>query len=246
MKLTFKKFISEGINDKGILKAIFVVGLPGAGKSYTIQRLKGTVSPLIVNTDKAAEFISRKIGVPIKDEETWQLYFHDSSRRITKNLLTNYVDGMLPLFVDGTSNDVSNILHRIGILESLGYDVGVIFVHTSLATAKKRAAAREKITGRHVDDSYIEQIDRENGENRNYLKSKIAFFKDILNDEDELTDKVLMDAFRRVQGFFNSPVQNPVGKRIIEQLKQNPKNKNLSDAYLERDMLERKMEGWYR
>ena len=61
MSTSFKQFIiNESINDKGILKAIFVVGLPGSGKSYTVQRLRGTVSPVVVNTDKVAEFLSKK------------------------------------------------------------------------------------------------------------------------------------------------------------------------------------------
>ena len=53
---TFKQFISESINDKGIFKAVFVIGLPGAGKSYTVSQLRGSVSPKVVNTDIAAEF----------------------------------------------------------------------------------------------------------------------------------------------------------------------------------------------
>ena len=35
--MSFEQFLlNESINDKGILKAIFIVGLPGAGKSYTV------------------------------------------------------------------------------------------------------------------------------------------------------------------------------------------------------------------
>ena len=59
--MNFEEFLlNESINDKGILKAIFVVGLPGAGKSYTISNLKGQISPKIVNTDVALEFLSKR------------------------------------------------------------------------------------------------------------------------------------------------------------------------------------------
>ena len=46
--------ISEGINDKGIFKACFMCGHPGAGKSYTLTKIKsGIIEPRIVNIDKA-------------------------------------------------------------------------------------------------------------------------------------------------------------------------------------------------
>ena len=123
--MTFKQFIDESINDKGILKAVFVVGIPGAGKSYTIKQLTGGVAPKIVNTDKATEFLSKKFEIE-SNSETWKSFFRDKTRPMTTAMLTNYLNGMLPLFVDGTSNDVSNVLGRAGILESLGYDVGLL------------------------------------------------------------------------------------------------------------------------
>jgi dephospho-CoA kinase len=242
---SFKQFLmSESINDKGIFKAMFIVGLPGAGKSYTIQRLKGQVAPVVVNTDKPAEFLSHKLKMKISSD-TWDEYFRSPAQRITKNMLTNYINGMLPMFIDGTSNDVSNILQRIGILESIGYDVGVIFVHASLETSKKRALEREKMTGRKVDPEFIEQIHRENDENRAFLKSKVSSYKEIMNDTDELTDEELLEAFRKVQGFYTSPVNNIVGQRWIKQLRES-NEKYLVPECLSFEELSNKVSGWYR
>ena len=73
--MNFEEFLlNESINDKGILKAIFVVGLPGAGKSYTISNLKGQISPKIVNTDATLEFLSKKTNIPA-NSETWKTVF---------------------------------------------------------------------------------------------------------------------------------------------------------------------------
>ena len=56
--------ITEGINDKGIFKAVFMVGFPGAGKSFVITKIKsGEVEPRIVNTDKTIEFMSKTLGI---------------------------------------------------------------------------------------------------------------------------------------------------------------------------------------
>lgn len=241
--ITFKQFVSESINDSGILKAIFVIGMPGAGKSYTITQLKGTITPKVVNSDKSSEFLSRKWGKEIKTDN-W-LEYKDTTHRMTSTMLLNYVNGMLPLFIDGTSNDVSNILNRIGILESLGYDVGVVFINSSLETAKRRASKRAEEIGRHIDIDFIESVNKENKENASYLKSKVSFFKEIDNDSDYLDNKEMSKAFKAVQGFFNEPVKNPVGKRIISELS-NSKTKYLIPEIISNENLEKKCEAWYR
>ena len=241
--ISFKRYLNESINDKGIFKAIFVIGLPGAGKSYTIKQLKGSVSPKIVNTDIAAEFLASKWKKEIKPD-TWH-EFKDSAHRVTKNSLMQYLNGMLPLFIDGTSNDVSNILHRIGILESLGYDVGVVFVHTSLETAMKRAEERAKTTGRHVDAEFIRAVDSRNIENARYLKSKVNFFRQIENDSDSLDDSQMVAAFKATQQFFDSDLHNPIGKRTLEQMKAK-QQKYLVPDVVPLEVLAKKVEGWYK
>lgn len=241
--ISFKQFISEGINDKGILKAVFVIGIPGAGKSYTVKLLNGPVTPRVINTDKAGEFLSLKLKTPI-NSKTWSEVFKDSATRITRNSIAGYLDGMLPLFVDGTSNDASNLLHRMGILESLGYDVGIVYVSTSLEVAKARAKAREAEIGRAVDDSFIEEVHSRSEENAQYLKSKVHFFKEIKNDG-ALDNEAMMKAFKAVQSFFEAPVENPVGKRALEKLKEE-KQKYLVPSVVSKEILEKKVDGWYK
>lgn len=241
--ITFKEFLSEGINDKGKFKAIFVIGLPGAGKSYTVKHMSGGVSPRIVNTDRAGEFLSKKVGKQL-NSTTWS-EFKDSAHRITKRSLSQYINGMLPLFVDGTSNDVSNILHRIGILESLGYDVGVVFVKASLDTAIARAKERTKKSNRDVDEAFIRKVFALNEQNAEYLKGKVRFFKTVMNDGDSLTDVEMQKAYKAAMSFFDSPVNNPIGNRMIEQLKEK-KQIMLSPGVISMEMLENKVEGWYK
>jgi dephospho-CoA kinase len=241
--ITFKEFISESINDAGLLKAVFVIGLPGAGKSYTIEQLKGTISPKIVNTDKATEFLSIKYQTFISSAN-WN-EFKDTTHRITQEALRGYINGMLPLFIDGTSNNVSNILHRIGILESLGYDIGIVFVHASLETSKRRADARTAASKRVVDEEFIELVHKENKENAAFLKNKVDFFRQIENGSDGLDDAEMLAAFKAVQAFFAAPLKNPVGKRTLETLK-DTKQKYLVPALIPADALTKKIDGWYK
>jgi predicted ABC-type ATPase len=236
--------MQESIEDKGILKALFVIGIPGSGKSYTVKQMKGTISPRVVNTDIATEYAARKHNVPA-NSANWPK-FKDSAHRITKNALQGYINGMLPLFVDGTSNDVSNIQHRMGILKSLGYDVGVVYINTNLETAKARAKSRALDIGREVDVSFIEAVHKQSEENAAYLKSEVEFFRVINNDGDSvLTDKEMQDAFKAAQSFFAAPLQNIVGKRNLEKLKAE-KQKYLAPLIMTDEALAHKIDGWYK
>lgn len=242
--LTFKTFLHESINDKGLFKAIFIVGLPGAGKSYTSKALSGNVAPRIVNTDQASEFIARKIGKKVSSE-TWDELFKDTSHRITSSRLEQYLNGMLPLFVDGTSNDTSNILHRMGILKSLGYDIGLVYVATNIDKAIERAKQRENDIQRSTDEEFIRKVASVIEDNVSYLKGEVSFFAEVRNDG-TLDDAALSVIHRKVQGFFAKPLSNPIGKSHLNKLRENPKNKYLAPTILSQDVLAKKVQGWYK
>ena len=243
--MNFEEFLlNESINDKGILKAIFVVGLPGAGKSYTVSNLKGQISPKIVNTDVALEFLSKKTNIPA-NSETWKAVFRDSTKKMTSTMLYNYINGMLPLFIDGTSNDTSNILSRAGILESLGYDIGMIFIDTDIEIAKQRATERAEKIGRTVDPSFIDKVYKESEANKKYFQSKFSFFKVYENNGQGLDNDLMQKLFKQVQGFYTEDVQNPVGARNLEKISEE-KEKYLVPALFSEEMLKNKLSTWYK
>ena len=240
--MMFRDYIAEGIEDRGILKAVFVVGIPGAGKSYTVSRLKGTISPVVVNTDKATEWLAKKLGISAKPEN-WPM-LRDSAHRLTRSQLELAVTGMLPLFVDGTSSDASNILHRAGILESLGYDIGIVVIDTDIELAMKRVQDREEKTGRGVSPSFVKKVSDQAADNHSYFEGKFEFFKRIRNDG-ALDDAALQKLFTQVQGFYTQPVNNPVGKRAITTL-QAEKAKLLVPVVISKESLRKRLESWYR
>ena len=243
--MNFEEFLlSESINDKGILKAIFVVGMPGAGKSYTVSNLKGQVSPKVVNTDVALEFLSKKTKIQA-NPETWKTVFRDSTKKMTATMLYNYINGMLPLFIDGTSNDASNVLSRAGILESLGYDVGMIFIDTDIEVAKQRAIERAEKIGRTVDPTFIDKVYKESEANKKYFQSKFSFFKVYENNGQGLDNDLMQKLFKQVQGFYNEAVQNPVGTRSLEKISEE-KEKYLVPTLFQDETLKNKLSTWYK
>lgn len=240
----FKQFIAESINDTGIFKAVFVIGIPGSGKSYTSKSLAGRISPRIVNTDKATEFLAARDNVTI-DSKIWMKTYKDTALRVTKSALTQYLNGVLPLMIDGTSNDASNLLHRMGILESLGYDVGIIYVNTSLDTAIKRVEERNATTNRTVDLDFVRAVHERTEANVEFLRSKVSFFAEVKNDIDEYNDQVMKKAFSKTQSFFNSEISNPIGRRLLEKMKAE-KQPYLAPEIIPLEVLSKKVEGWYR
>jgi len=128
---------------------------------------------------------------------------------------------MLPLWVDGTSANPSNLFKREGLLKSFGYDTAMIWVNTSLETAKARAEKREKLIGRHVDVEVIEDLYRKATDMKNYYKTHFHPYLEINNDDGELTDQVILDAFKKISHFYLDPVKNPVGIELIKDMKEN-------------------------
>lgn len=242
MMKTFKQYLEESINDRGIFKAVFVIGIPGAGKSYVVTQLGG-IGAKVVNTDRATEFLTKILHTPSTDDN-WAT-FRDEAYKLTREYLVQYVNGMLPLFVDGTSNNVSNILHRVGILESLGYDVGIVHVKTALDVALRRAEERGKKIGREVSSDFIKQVYDISEQNANYLQGKVKFFRTINNDSDALGDAEINKAFGSVESFYGQPIENVVGQRNLQKLRQYHE-KYLVPDIMAMDELQRKIDSWYR
>ena len=68
--IKLKDLLSEGINDPGILKCVFLAGGPGSGKTYMAKGLFGIPERLnishaglkMVNSDKELKFLLNKYG----------------------------------------------------------------------------------------------------------------------------------------------------------------------------------------
>ena len=226
--------ISEGINDKGIFKACFMCGHPGAGKSYTLTKIKsGIIEPRIVNTDKAFPLFKKywnkewgKISTKVKT--------------INSNQLTGYINSMLPLAVDGTANNPSAVLKRVGILESFGYDVGMVFVNTSLETAIERASKRE----RQVDKDFIARVYNQVNKAKNFYRGKFQTWIEVDNNEGELNNEVITHAFKFMSSFYNSSINNPIGQEYKETMIRNGL-KYLSPEIISLDKIKKGINSWY-
>lgn len=203
--------LNEGINDKGLFKAIFMAGTAGSGKSFVISKLSGGVEPRVVNSDTWTEFMKVKAG-------QWDT-FEEKIKLLTKEQLVLYINSMLPLWCDGTSSSPPSIFRREGILKGFGYDTGMIWVETDLGECIKRAKEREAKIGRHVDEKFIKKVYADIQKLKPYYKSHFDYFIEVKNGEGELTDDIINKLYKSTGNFFGGDLDNPIGKDNVEKLK---------------------------
>jgi len=226
----------ESVRDRGIFKAVFFAGIPGAGKSYVLNNISdGSIMPKVVNTDVYTEYLNKKFGRDISGE--FDIHA-DVIKRVTINQLSGYVNGALPLFVAGTSNSASSLFKREGILKSFGYDTGMVYIDTDLEVAIERAKQRD----RKVPEEFIRRVYESLNMNREYYRSHFKFFVEVKNSEGELTDKVVMDAYNKVRGFYNSDIDNPIG---VDNKGKMVNGYLVPSVYRGMDSIVRNIRGWY-
>ena len=210
--------LSEGINDKGIFKCVFLGGVPASGKSYIaneIMRNTG-VMPKTVNFDQFYEYLSQKHEVPIKTKsDTDSPEAHDIRQRaktLTRSQVQVYLRGMLPLIVDTTASDIAQLVERMSVLREHGYDILMVYKKSKMDVAMQRAAARS----RYVDPVHIKRMhsseDYRIYEIEKYLKEKGNHF--ILLEPDQQ----ISDVVREIDKFYTSPIENPIGIKTKNEL----------------------------
>ena len=210
--------LQEGVYDPNILKAFFLAGGPGSGKSYVIQRTTGGLGMKIVNSDNAFEKLLKDAGLSLKmpPEETPSYLPYKTVRARAKKLTAkrkeNYVEGRLGLIIDGTGRDFDRISKQARELENFGYDTHMIFVNTSLDVALLRNAKRPRSVPTSVVTNYLKSVQQNMGKFSNFFKGNFVIIDN--NDADE---DMMKEVIKRVRHLANRKVQNNRGKAWIAQ-----------------------------
>ena len=169
--VNLKQLLTEGVFDKGILKAVFMAGGPGSGKTFVASQLFGIPDKInvsasrlkTVNSDTEFEFLLKKYGfetfgtgkldidkwpdevfdlVAGGDEDSETMTVRKKAKLMTKARKEKYMEGRLGMIIDGTGHNFGKIKKEKEQLEKLGYDCYMVFVNTSLEVAKKRNLER--------------------------------------------------------------------------------------------------------
>jgi hypothetical protein len=238
LREAIRELLGEGVYDPGILKAVFMAGGPGSGKSFSAKVVFGvsdlraefnTITQLglkLLNSDPAFNQYLKEIGVDpgsLGDlpQEKWEEYTSDdptSPRERAKTRMKSqeklWSGGRLGLIVDGTGDNFGKMKRKKAQLESLGYDTAMMFVDTTLDVAQTRNKARGEQGDRFLKPDLVEEIWTNVQANREDFMGLFGnTFYQINNTKYGPPPEELRKA---VNAFIEKPVQNPIGKKWID------------------------------
>jgi predicted kinase len=230
----FVELITEGVDDPGILKCIFLAGGPGSGKSFTAKEIFGvgksdmaSVSAgglKVISSDMAFEQALKKNGINPKDlaniekndPNFWAYIAGDTgdsirnkAKEITKKQQAFYEAGRLGMIIDGTGDEILKIRNKMDKAEKLGYDCYMVFVNTSLEVAIKRNAERS----RSLPESLVRDIWSKCQENMGKFQG--MFGNNFIIVDNTEYQPVNQSVQKQVDAFLRKPIQNPIGKKWI-------------------------------
>lgn len=238
------KMITEGVDDPGILKCVFMAGGPGSGKSYTAKEIFGVGKDLtqsfsasglkIVNSDTAFEKGLKDNGINPKDlgkiekedPELWDAItkgeksIRGRAKKITTTQQKFYEAGRLGMIIDGTGDDTAKIKRKMEHAKSLGYDCYMVFVNTSLEVALERNRNRE----RTLSDELVTKIWKD-------CQNNLGKFQQMFSGNFVIVDNTVYGPINKeiqkaIDRFVKAPTRNPIGKKWIETARM-LKNRNL-------------------
>jgi predicted kinase len=230
----FVDLITEGVDDPGILKCIFLAGGPGSGKSFTAKEIFGvgksdiaSVSAgglKVISSDMAFEQALKKNGINPKDlaniekndPNFWAYIAGDTgdsirnkAKEITQKQQAFYEAGRLGMIIDGTGDEILKIRNKMDKAEKLGYDCYMVFVNTSLEVAIKRNAERS----RSLPESLVREIWGKCQENMGKFQG--MFGNNFIIVDNTEYQPVNQSVQKQVDAFLRKPIQNPIGKKWI-------------------------------
>ena len=206
--------LQEGVYDPNILKAFFLAGGPGSGKSYVVKRGTGGLGLKIVNSDDVFEKYLKDAGLSMKmpkSEEEPRDKLRARAKKVTAARQANYLEGRLGLIIDGTGKDYDKIAKQATQLKQLGYDVHMIFVNTSLETALERNAKRDRTVPASIATKSWKTVQSNMGKFSQYFRQNF-----IVVDNNDSDEDVMGPVYKQVMSLAKKKVQNKTGLNWIQ------------------------------
>ena len=194
--------------------------------SYVAKHAVEGMGLKFVNSDVAFERLLKTHKLPLKlaDPGTElgqaQQVVRGHAKQLTKGRQSLWTEGMLGLVIDGTGKDFNKITRQAKALRSIGYDVGMIFVNTSLETALKRNAERSRSVNEDMVKQMWNQVQSNMGGFQSWFGNQNFFIVDSNQTFKGADEKAFGTAMRRMgMKWLSKPIKNSIGRDTIDQLK---------------------------
>lgn len=227
--------LTEGVDDKNILRAIFLAGAGGSGKSKIADDMFAGLGFKVINQDKHLARILAAADIPLS-KVGMHYSLQKKAQRLKNAEVRQYGLRRLGMVIDSTGWDFPRIAEPMTKLKKLGYDCYMVFVSTSLETALKRNAARAAAGDRDVPKEFIEKAWK--GAHDNLPDFKTLFGDQnvfVINNDREINDaawsRIVAPALRKLAGrILKAPLKNPIGKAwLAKKVKGGPDTVNTKE-----------------
>ena len=158
-------------------KIIFMAGLPGSGKTFSVSQyyepVKGTKlfkdkksgeNFLVLNSDDI------KKELPGFENGAGSMFVHEESSYLNKQLVRKFMDKKVNVIIDGTMKTKSSASKLLSKSKEKGYKSKLIYVDVSHDVSLDRVKARYERSGRYVPYNFIvgigDDVDNTVGETR--------------------------------------------------------------------------------
>lgn len=217
--MTSNPFLEEGVDDKHVLKAVFLAGGAGSGKGFIGEKAFGDTGLRVVNSDPQFEHLMRKSGLDTKKDvgSDAAQKLRPRAKELTKKKESGLTHGGVGIVIDGTGDDPVKIKQKKTELEALGYDTSMVFVDVPLDVARSRNAQRSRVVPDEVLTATHKASQAAKAEYQKMFGDKFAHVDNgrVLSSEEvrkELVPKLARIALKLIDG----PVENEIGRKWIK------------------------------
>jgi shikimate kinase len=223
--IKFKKFMTEGVDDPAIFKAVFLAGGPGSGKSFIVGKTGLPALGLkVINSDDAYEAAMKKAGMEMSSDNIFSVKGQEirgRAKALTGKKQARYLKGRLGVVVDGTGKDFEKVKKQAQAMKALGYDIAMIFVNTDLDTAIARDEARDRTIGEVEVTNYWKTVQRNIGAFQTFFGKPNMLIVD--NSDGKDYQKETLRAYKDVKKFLDKPPENAKAKNWIKKEREKKK-----------------------
>jgi dephospho-CoA kinase len=201
----FQQYITEGVYDPSIFKAFFLAGGPGAGKSWVSARALSGMGLKVINSDNAfaSKLKKEKMSLDFAAHDEKEIIKRDKIRSKAKQVagmqLGLALEGRLGIIIDSTARDVEKIQQEAQNLRSIGYDIHMVFVNTSLEVALERNKSRPRV----LPDAIVINSHKQIQKNMGKLQRIFGVRNFVVVDNNETKEDVNPTVHKRIRGMIN-------------------------------------------
>ena len=201
----FQQYITEGVYDPSIFKAFFLAGGPGAGKSWVSARALSGMGLKVINSDNAfaSKLKKEKMSLDFAAHNEKEIIKRDKIRSKAKQVagmqLGLALEGRLGIIIDSTARDVEKIQQEAQNLRSIGYDIHMVFVNTSLEVALERNKSRPRV----LPDAIVINSHKQIQKNMGRLQRIFGVRNFVVVDNNETKEDVNPTVHKRIRGMIN-------------------------------------------